>query len=52
MLIKLKKKEQLAFIVFYFKKASKADFAQELAINLEKKYINRAEDLKRYYRII
>lgn len=47
MLIKLKKKEQLAFIVFYFKKASKADFAQELAINLEKKYINRAEDLKK-----
>ena len=27
--------------------ASKADFAQELAINLEKKYINRAEDLKK-----
>ena len=48
MLIKLKKKEQLAFIGFFTsKKASKADFAQELAINLEKKYINRAEDLKK-----
>lgn len=33
--------------MFTSKKASKADFAQELAINLEKKYINRAEDLKK-----
>lgn len=34
-------------LYFTSKKASKADFAQELAINLEKKYINRAEDLKK-----
>ena len=43
-----KTKEEACFYSFFTsKKASKADFAQELAINLEKKYINRAEDLKK-----
>lgn len=43
------KEEKAAYFYSFFtsKKASKADFAQELAINLEKKYINRAEDLKK-----
>ena len=43
------KEERAACFYSFFtsKKASKADFAQELAINLEKKYINRAEDLKK-----
>ena len=43
------KEERAACFYSFFtsKKASKADFAQELAINLEKKYINRAENLKK-----
>ena len=43
------KEEKAAYFYSFFtsKKASKADFAQELAINLEKKYIKRAEDLKK-----
>ena len=43
------KEERAACFYSFFtsKKASKADFAQELAINLETKYINRAEDLKK-----
>lgn len=45
---KTKEERAACFYSFFtLKKASKADFAQELAINLEKKYINRAEDLKK-----
>lgn len=41
--------EKAAYFYSFFtsKKASKANFAQELAINLEKKYVNRAEDLEK-----
>ena len=45
---KTKEEKAACFYSFFTsKKASKADFAQELAINFEKKYINRAEDLKK-----
>ena len=41
------KKASCFYSYFTSKKASKADFAQELAVSLEKKYIDRGEDLQK-----
>lgn len=43
----IEKKASCFYSYFTSKKASKADFAQELAVSLEKKYIDRGEDLQK-----
>ena len=46
-LASVEEKASYFYSFFTSKKASKADFAQELAVALEKKYINKAAELQK-----